>query len=179
RPQRLVDTCGLEQPQARSEEHTSELQSLTNLVCRLLLEKKKKEKPNASSEYKQDIGRMALAEGNAKPDDYNGETVRDQMRPTSAIAPRRPCNPHAPRLTLSSRLVRSLDARPSLVCGPRLSVTVLHTWAPLPSLLCLPLMSTSSSSCASSHLPLVLFFFFKNNGPPPNLHFFPYTPLSR
>src|SRR5437016_9130976 len=34
------DTDLLEQ--ARSEEHTSELQSLTNLVCRLLLEKKKK-----------------------------------------------------------------------------------------------------------------------------------------
>src|SRR5437016_9813537 len=30
----------------RSEEHTSELQSLTNLVCRLLLEKKKKKKYN-------------------------------------------------------------------------------------------------------------------------------------
>src|SRR5258706_4908681 len=29
--------------QKRSEEHTSELQSLTNLVCRLLLEKKKKQ----------------------------------------------------------------------------------------------------------------------------------------
>src|SRR5258706_12034709 len=29
-------------PAHRSEEHTSELQSLTNLVCRLLLEKKKK-----------------------------------------------------------------------------------------------------------------------------------------
>src|SRR5437016_9445573 len=29
-------------PYFRSEEHTSELQSLTNLVCRLLLEKKKK-----------------------------------------------------------------------------------------------------------------------------------------
>src|SRR5258706_5867765 len=28
--------------ESRSEEHTSELQSLTNLVCRLLLEKKKK-----------------------------------------------------------------------------------------------------------------------------------------
>src|SRR5258706_8865512 len=28
-------------PDTRSEEHTSELQSLTNLVCRLLLEKKK------------------------------------------------------------------------------------------------------------------------------------------
>src|SRR5438046_6671739 len=29
---------------SRSEEHTSELQSLTNLVCRLLLEKKKEER---------------------------------------------------------------------------------------------------------------------------------------
>src|SRR5438093_13135463 len=29
----------------RSEEHTSELQSLTNLVCRLLLEKKKRPPP--------------------------------------------------------------------------------------------------------------------------------------
>src|SRR5258706_12128882 len=28
-------------PNVRSEEHTSELQSLTNIVCRLLLEKKK------------------------------------------------------------------------------------------------------------------------------------------
>src|SRR5258706_1636619 len=33
----------------RSEEHTSELQSLTNLVCRLLLEKKKKTICAASS----------------------------------------------------------------------------------------------------------------------------------
>src|SRR5437016_8280067 len=32
---------------ARSEEHTSELQSLTNLVCRLLLEKKKKKEEKA------------------------------------------------------------------------------------------------------------------------------------
>src|SRR5438046_7686599 len=35
-PQRLPQELG----RARSEEHTSELQSLTNLVCRLLLEKK-------------------------------------------------------------------------------------------------------------------------------------------
>src|SRR5688572_32595759 len=32
----------------RSEEHTSELQSQSNLVCRLLLEKKKKNKKNHS-----------------------------------------------------------------------------------------------------------------------------------
>src|SRR5438046_6711852 len=35
---------------ARSEEHTSELQSLTNLVCRLLLEKKKNKEPTSVSE---------------------------------------------------------------------------------------------------------------------------------
>src|SRR5947207_15771700 len=34
----------LEVPQGRSEEHTSELQSHSDLVCRLLLEKKKKKK---------------------------------------------------------------------------------------------------------------------------------------
>src|SRR2546430_7998262 len=36
----------------RSEEHTSELQSQSNLVCRLLLEKKKEETPKAIEEYK-------------------------------------------------------------------------------------------------------------------------------
>src|SRR2546430_6589614 len=34
--------------QARSEEHTSELQSQSNLVCRLLLEKKKKKRMTVS-----------------------------------------------------------------------------------------------------------------------------------
>src|SRR5438046_6063864 len=51
RPSSLVSTPPASAPAsrctartARSEEHTSELQSLTNLVCRLLLEKKKKKK---------------------------------------------------------------------------------------------------------------------------------------
>src|SRR5262245_62607691 len=38
----------------RSEEHTSELQSLRHLVCRLLLEKKKKKKHNKKT-YKHDL----------------------------------------------------------------------------------------------------------------------------
>src|SRR5438270_4530181 len=37
----------------RSEEHTSELQSQSNLVCRLLLEKKKKKKNDQNNEYLQ------------------------------------------------------------------------------------------------------------------------------
>src|SRR3989449_4138878 len=38
---------------ARSEEHTSELQSRLHLVCRLLLEKKKKKKKRANTEARQ------------------------------------------------------------------------------------------------------------------------------
>src|SRR5688572_31588757 len=38
---------------ARSEEHTSELQSQSNLVCRLLLEKKKKKKKKLKSHISQ------------------------------------------------------------------------------------------------------------------------------
>src|SRR2546430_3217543 len=40
-PLRLLQ-CGEHARMVRSEEHTSELQSQSNLVCRLLLEKKKK-----------------------------------------------------------------------------------------------------------------------------------------
>src|SRR5256886_3230506 len=39
-------------PEVRSEEHTSELQSQSNLVCRLLLEKKKQKTHTAASLYK-------------------------------------------------------------------------------------------------------------------------------
>src|SRR5262249_59662294 len=42
RPDHLQRPAGRAGP-GRSEEHTSELQSLTNLVCRLLLEKKKQQ----------------------------------------------------------------------------------------------------------------------------------------
>src|SRR5205823_11557140 len=43
---------------SRSEEHTSELQSLAYLVCRLLLEKKKKKKKNNQSDNINDSYRM-------------------------------------------------------------------------------------------------------------------------
>src|SRR5690242_20940391 len=40
-PARLCSVSCASTPRSRSEEHTSELQSHVNLVCRLLLEKKK------------------------------------------------------------------------------------------------------------------------------------------
>src|SRR2546423_6449588 len=54
RPRRATPpTCAKRDPHAhvgRSEEHTSELQSLAYLVCRLLLEKKKKKLDKTSKE---------------------------------------------------------------------------------------------------------------------------------
>src|SRR5438270_5335515 len=55
--QLLLD-CGvrwLRYPVRRSEEHTSELQSQSNLVCRLLLEKKKKHKKIHNKQIKADF----------------------------------------------------------------------------------------------------------------------------
>src|SRR5437016_10062541 len=49
RRRRSRSRCSEAGPAARSEEHTSELQSLTNLVCRLLLEKKKKNTTNINN----------------------------------------------------------------------------------------------------------------------------------
>src|SRR5437016_11046641 len=48
----MLEKCESFARENRSEEHTSELQSLTNLVCRLLLEKKKKhpEQPKYQSD---------------------------------------------------------------------------------------------------------------------------------
>src|SRR5690606_41613005 len=46
--------CGVDVrqlPPARSEEHTSELQSRENLVCRLLLEKKKKKEKERAADH--------------------------------------------------------------------------------------------------------------------------------
>src|SRR2546427_8430602 len=49
RPQVRFRSSGWERaPTLRSEEHTSELQSQSNLVCRLLLEKKKKKKTHVN-----------------------------------------------------------------------------------------------------------------------------------
>src|SRR5260370_12831430 len=57
RTHRVLESHARRSRSGRSEEHTSELQSHLNLVCRLLLEKKKKNiritKPDiASTEYK-------------------------------------------------------------------------------------------------------------------------------
>src|SRR5438046_8059686 len=60
----------------RSEEHTSELQSLTNLVCRLLLEKKKKKQ--IDSFRKEQIG--SHADIRPIPNTHTHETSQNRNR---------------------------------------------------------------------------------------------------
>src|SRR5258706_6680136 len=67
-----------ERRDVRSEEHTSELQSLTNLVCRLLLEKKKRTRQSENARVnRRSYGR--IGQGHAHPraiDRRSGEHLR-------------------------------------------------------------------------------------------------------
>src|SRR5438093_9409517 len=66
RPRSATASAAPARAPPRSEEHTSELQSLTNLVCRLLLEKKKKK--NANSSEKQTYRTIINATGSRAPE---------------------------------------------------------------------------------------------------------------
>src|SRR5438093_3772159 len=70
--------------QRRSEEHTSELQSLTNLVCRLLLEKKKKNcrRRILASHIRLGIHFRRLA---ANPNDSDSSLLVDLFRLISGV----------------------------------------------------------------------------------------------
>src|SRR2546421_6316341 len=59
-------------PSSRSEEHTSELQSRSDLVCRLLLEKKKKRRPQ---------GRKGQDVGQSTHDTHNQRYRNSQLCP--------------------------------------------------------------------------------------------------
>src|SRR5256885_3507776 len=82
----------------RSEEHTSELQSPCNLVCRLLLEKKKQRThhwPERHSSY--------------------AKSSIEYQRPSLHTRPRSPCPLPA---DTSSTDIRSMHATPSAACRP-------------------------------------------------------------
>src|SRR5688572_31786638 len=63
-PESGPQSIGRSPSRGRSEEHTSELQSQSNLVCRLLLEKKKKkikkQHNSNKTEYSTNLGRTQL-----------------------------------------------------------------------------------------------------------------------
>src|SRR3989440_3465108 len=84
----------------RSEEHTSELQSRSDLVCRLLLEKKKK-KRTRHIRWRQLKGRTTRTRGNVGGGHVDGRSTEQHLRrqplELSACTTLRP---HRPRCTL-------------------------------------------------------------------------------
>src|SRR5262245_65363054 len=65
----------------RSEEHTSELQSLRHLVCRLLLEKKKKNKNQQKRRISKQQQQKMYTKEQCKPDDAVEEAKRARTEP--------------------------------------------------------------------------------------------------
>src|SRR5437016_9194501 len=84
-PPLAAPTYTVSRPFSRSEEHTSELQSLTNLVCRLLLEKKKKQKDkkNDKKEHKKKTQKKTANS------ERNNKTATTETSPTEKAKPRR------------------------------------------------------------------------------------------
>src|SRR2546430_2511631 len=81
----LLGICVMLAALARSEEHTSELQSQSNLVCRLLLEKKK------------DVPSPKRAEPGPPPRGHPTPTGCSQPLPLPLRAPSRRTPTHTPR----------------------------------------------------------------------------------
>src|SRR5437016_9476905 len=79
---------------ARSEEHTSELQSLTNLVCRLLLEKKNAKMQ--SERHSRDV--CEQEQQNEKPGRKPIEQQRHHRRPQATYLQCRPVEQRVPCL---------------------------------------------------------------------------------
>src|SRR2546430_5958140 len=75
----------------RSEEHTSELQSQPNLVCRLLLEKKNRHKPGAGVRTRESGIGIRTAEM-----DVPGLTIMRTPGLGRSVGSRRPCRETSP-----------------------------------------------------------------------------------
>src|SRR5690349_23348424 len=74
-----LDVPGVEvcfRPAVRSEEHTSELQSRRDLVCRLLLEKKKRNKNKDTNVERTAKVQLVVSDDNATHDIINSKTRR-------------------------------------------------------------------------------------------------------
>src|SRR2546430_93680 len=147
-------------PRSRSEEHTSELQSQSNLVCRLLLEKKKKKACRQVVTTYQTIWKSRDARTSGQVDTISllglEETCAEWYRCTLVSATASLC---ADTSTLCARLRRCLLCLPSSTgCVPCSGRSVPH---PLhPGLLCTPTHSVLFYLPPYSCPHLFLFFFF-------------------
>src|SRR5256885_802644 len=164
---------------ARSEEHTSELQSPCNLVCRLLLEKKKTHRPAGAIPKRPGSGSSCPSQAPAAH-----QTLRLRhlsYHPTgSAIV--RGCGRVVARvLPMLLAEPASRSQLPASQMARRRPYAVDSRWSMLP-LLCLPLCSHVTFSvfiCCTPYPLCFLFFFFLMIRRPPRSPLFPYPTLSR
>src|SRR5262249_927756 len=156
-----------------SEEHTSELQSLTNLVCRLLLEKKKNIKHERDSiriefpsvSFKDPRTRSVAGQNGVRvPRPYAGlSTCRAAAQRTHPHAPlsaygAAAARAHCPSPSLDAAALAHARSRPHAArCDPRRR----------------PLLRISHRPCPRRPSRPIVSFFFLNAPPPPDFSLFP------
>src|SRR2546421_8790 len=163
----------------RSEEHTSELQSRSDLVCRLLLEKKKRRRHAAARSNRRPRARTLAHRGRGQPllipfSDQRHNT-RCDPRPTTHVrrvcaVALQPCTSH-------------IDRRRPLAYAPHAATRLLWCLAyrrglghPDVIVFLFGAHAFFFSYPCAVHSP---FFFFLIIRPPPRSPLFPYTPLFR
>src|SRR5262249_34507794 len=159
--------------QFRSEEHTSELQSLTNLVCRLLLEKKKT--PMVSKN-------MSLPIPSDSTTQFPTVHVHKGAHPpipvraaggTANLAGPLYSKPRRYVMRRSPTAIRLLLNLPRLVVAAGARALCVHASASLsPTLPLLRLLLSILADLAKR--PFFSFFFFFKAAPPPRV--FPFSP---
>src|SRR2546430_228046 len=166
------------QPARRSEEHTSELQSQSNLVCRLLLEKKKTDEdqgqPPRSARRGEDLQRRRCGRSRRVllGRDAQQHIERPAARPTSRTAP-----PKQPALMQSRRVATSSWRRLQGESDGS------GKWAEQRCMLIISFAFRTSTirPCPSGIPPAsiscCLFFFFNDRAPPEFSPFPPPDPL--
>src|SRR2546426_112532 len=157
----------------RSEEHTSELQSPCNLVCRLLLEKKKKNarKTAHSNRTRQKYHRKRTPER----DPIQTSAATSQAHRTSTLPPARwlsmtSTSSRPPCATRRVCATSPLSRRPCLskhACLSSIICCVSERCAPT------PLAPASFFLSLTSLPPPLAFFFFFNDPAPPEISPFP------
>src|SRR5262249_30781425 len=142
-----------------SEEHTSELQSLTNLVCRLLLEKKKKNKQREDTPT-QHVGTATppRARGNVMttpPTMLRGAVTRDADSTDPHARTR--TSPHCPAHGIcTSTMSRSAYDIPLTSIRSFRYIVLLSACHHV----LLDIVSATTAGCFSTSVSLFLFFFF-------------------
>src|SRR6266571_4711131 len=85
---RSVDGASPRSPGGRSEEHTSELQSHVNLVCRLLLEKKNRREPHRPADGHPCENRQWLRHGRGRRGTKHHPSAKEDGARSTAQIPR-------------------------------------------------------------------------------------------